>query len=211
MKEVRLRMFRLKRALFAAVLAICCVESAFAQVAGNPFELSAGGGLFVFDTRAHIRDAAALRGSLGWRAFPWMTLEAAALAAFSESALPPNPDHDYTYLGGDLRWNLRPAESRAVPFALTGVGYVMSRTTARPPEDVTGLGASLGLGLNVSLWSQRTYARFEVRDVMVRDRGPAEINHHFALTGGLHWVFGGKARDGYGNRPVRGDASGLPC
>ena len=52
---------------------------AAAQLAGHPIEVSAGGGIFSHDTRARLKDGAALVGSAGYRFAPWLTIELGAL------------------------------------------------------------------------------------------------------------------------------------
>ncbi|HUK62185.1 MAG TPA: hypothetical protein VLV15_02590, partial [Dongiaceae bacterium] len=56
----------LKRALPAAILLWVMAAPAAAQVTGRPFEFSAGGGLFAYDTRARLKDGPSLGASLGW-------------------------------------------------------------------------------------------------------------------------------------------------
>jgi outer membrane protein OmpA-like peptidoglycan-associated protein len=53
----------------------------------------------------------------------------------------------------------------------------------------------MGLLLNVSRNRPRTYLRFQVRDVMFRERDSEEFSHHVAVTAGIHYVLFGRVRD----------------
>jgi OmpA-OmpF porin, OOP family len=183
-----------KRAALSAALVLFASGPASGQIAGRPFEISAGGGLFAFDTRAFIEDAPVLGATLGWRATPWVTLEGVGLWSSTETKLPAGGDHTFGYLGADVRWNLRPAENRAVPYLITGVGYVMSDSDARDPDELRNTGGSLGLGFLYNVVNPRTYLRLQVRDVFAFDRTP-ELANHVAVTAALQFAFGGKPKD----------------
>jgi OOP family OmpA-OmpF porin len=43
--------------------------------------------------------------------------------------------------------------------------------------------------------SQRTYLRLQVRDIFFREREALEFSNHFAVSAGLHYVYGGKPHD----------------
>src|ERR1044072_2377754 len=135
------------RAVLAAALVVVCSVPALAQVGGHPVEISAGAGMMHFDTRARIQDGASFGGGLGLRVTPWVSFEVAGLFAPSKSKLNTSVNHTFLLVGGDLRWNLRPAENRVVPFFLTGVGYGMSHSDARSPTKSDEPAGSLGLGL----------------------------------------------------------------
>ena len=165
-------------------------------------------GCLHFDARAYTKDAPGFGGALGWRLAPWLTVEGAGVYSSSKTnaqwgALAGTPGLKRTFLygGGDLRWNLRPAESRAVPFLLTGFGYGRSHWGADPlllvpvKPDLARGSASVGLGLLANLASPRTYLRLQVRDMMFQERLQSQFLNHIAVTAGLHYVLGGRARD----------------
>ncbi len=183
-----------KRAVLAVALAISIATPALAQVGGRPFEISANAGIFAFDTRARIQDATTYGGSVGLRLTPWIALELPGQIAFSKSLVDPASDHDFVYYGGDLRFNLRPAEGRAVPYLFAGGGYASSKSEARGPVERTGPAGTMGIGFLHNVAGPRTYLRLQVRDVILRDR-TTDLANHFAATAGLHFVLGGKDRD----------------
>jgi len=166
-----------------------------AQITGRPIEVSGGVGGFIPDGRARMQTGIASQGTLGWRLIPGLTLEGHATFGPSHADTLPNQKHNFMQAGVDLRWNLRDAESRVVPYALTGVGYGLSHTTGHAPEKLARGSADLGLGLLQNVFNQRTYLRFEVRDMMFRERDALEFSNHIAATVGLQYVFGGKVHD----------------
>ena len=183
-----------KRSLSLVALAVLVAAPAHAQIGGHPFEASAGAGINSFDARDFIQDSPVYVGALGWRYSPGMTFEFSYLGAKTKLDRAGDLDHKWVYLGGDLRWNLRDASEKAVPYLLTGVGY------GRSQDDVRGLtkkgAASLGAGFLYSLMgSQRTYLRLQVRDVMFREGDATQFSNHIAATAGLQWSWGGKAKD----------------
>jgi len=182
-----------KRAVLAAAL-VGCPAPALAQVVGHPLEVSGGAGIINFDTRARIKDAATFGASLGIRVTPWVTFEIPGVAALSKSKINPSTNHNFAYVGGDLRWNMRPGESRAVPYFLTGFGLGLSHSSARTPEKTDEPAGTLGLGLLYNIGGPRTYLRLQARAVMMRDRTP-DVVDNFAATAALHYVFGGKYKD----------------
>ncbi len=183
-----------KRAVLAVALAVSVATPALAQVGGRPFEISAGAGIFAFDTRARIQDAATYGASVGLRLTPWIALELPGQIAFSKSLVDGESDHDFVYYGGDLRFNLRPAEGRAVPYLFAGGGYASSKSSVRVPEERTGPAGTMGIGFLHNIAGPRTYLRLQVRDVILRDR-TQDLANHFAATAGIHFVLGGKDRD----------------
>jgi len=167
-----------------------------AQIVGRPFELSGGIGYFAPDVRARMQNGPAYNGGIAWRYLHSLSLEAEGTWAPSKQDTVPHFDHNFTYLSADLRWNLRPADERLVPFLLGGVGYGLSSTIGGPPPDKLSRGApSIGAGALVNLGNQRRYLRFQVRDVMFREREQTEFSNHIAITAGLQLVFGGKEKD----------------
>jgi len=183
-----------QRAVLAVALAVSMATPALAQVGGHPFEFSAGAGIFAFDTRARIKDAPTYGASVGVRLTPWITLELPGQIAFSKSLVDPAVDHDFVYYGGDVRFNLRPAEGRAVPYLFAGAGYASSESNARDPNNHTGLAGTMGIGLLRNVRGPRTYVRLQIRDVILHDR-TLDLANHFAATAGIHFVLGGKYRD----------------
>src|SRR5262245_58263897 len=69
------RMTWLKRLLPALALSSILTSPSLAQITGHPFEFSAGGGMFAYDTRARLKDGLAMYGSAGYRMAPWATVE----------------------------------------------------------------------------------------------------------------------------------------
>lgn len=184
-----------KRTLPALVVAIFIAVPARAQVGGTPVELSAGAGLFKYDIRAHRERGLAFGGAVGWRPVSWLALEGNATFGPAKQDTTPKGDDNFTYAGLDLRWNLRPPESRAVPYFLTGIGYGASHTLGHPPEKLERGAASLGLGVLINLVNPRTSLRLQVRDAFFRERDAKEFSNHFAVTAGLHYALFGKFRD----------------
>ena len=188
-------MTRFKGALLPAVALLLLVAAPVsAQIVGHPIEISGGAGLFSPDGRSRMMDRTGSTGALGWRYSSGLTFEGQGSFGPSRQDTFPNLRHNFTYLGLDLRWNLRHAENPAVPFVLIGGGYGKSHTFAKPAVLERGAG-SLGLGLLYSLYSQRSYVRIQVRDVFFRERQALEFSHHWFVTAGLQINFGGKPRD----------------
>ena len=185
----------LRRALpIVALLGFVHVTPAHAQVTGRPFEISGGAGILNYDLRALVKDGPAYHGALGWRAQSWLTIEGSALFGPSESDVVPDRDQNFSLYSLDLRWNVRAAEERFVPYVITGMGYGLSHTAAEPEKLEAGA-PSIGLGVLVNALNPRTYVRAQVRDVFFRERNQDSYSQHFAVTVGLQYVFGGKYRD----------------
>ena len=174
-------------------LSVLLATPAFAQIAGNPFEISGQGGWFAPDARARMNSAPLYGGTLGWRPLSWMVIEGQAMFASADVDTNPGQTMDFTAYGVDFRFNMRAAESRIVPFALVGLASATSSTTGY--EDLTRGSPSLGLGTLLSLGGQRSYLRVQVRDSWFRERDAKEFSHDFSATVGIHYVLGGKARD----------------
>ncbi len=185
----------LKRALPAFAILVLSAVPAIAQVTGQPFEFSGAAGLFNFDTRARVKDGVAYKGSVGWRPFSWLSLEGTALLGPSKADTVPRQKNNFSYFGLDVRWNLRHAEDRAVPFVVTGLGYAASNTSGHVPDKLQRGSGSLGLGLLLNILNPRTYVRLEARDVWFRDRDALEFSNDLAVTAGLHYVLGGRYKD----------------
>lgn len=166
-----------------------------AQVGGHPVELSGSAGLFKYDIRSHMEKGPAFGLSAGWRAAPWMTLEASSTLGPTKADTVPGQDHNFSYSGLDLRWNIRPASSKTVPFILTGYGYGVSNTTGHEPDKLDRGALSLGLGVLQNVYNPRTYVRVQVRDVFFRDRDEFAFSNQIAATAGVHMVLMGHYED----------------
>jgi outer membrane protein OmpA-like peptidoglycan-associated protein len=186
-----------KRALPAVALALLLSSSsAHAQVVGRPIEVSAGAGYAPFDTRAYTKDGLGLTGSLGWRAAHWATLELGGLYIPTSADTLPEPNVALLLASMDVRFNLRPAENKVVPFVITGFGYGSSTVDGATPDKLGRGTPSLGAGVLFNLFgSPRSYARVQVRDVMFKERNAFEYSHDFAATLGFQYIFGGKYKD----------------
>ncbi len=185
----------LRSPLRLVFLAVLLAQPAFAQIGGRPFEFSAQGGWLAPDARARTKSAPEFGGSIGWRAFPWLAFEGQAFFSSSEADSAPEQSFDFSSYGLDARMNMRPPESRVVPYVLVGFADGASKTTGTPPDKLERGAPSLGLGTQVNLWSQRMYLRLQVRDTWFRERDSKEFSQDIGLTAGLHWVMGGKVKD----------------
>jgi outer membrane protein OmpA-like peptidoglycan-associated protein len=180
------------------VVAVCLLSAvpAAGQIVGNPIEVSGHAGYFKPDDRARTAEGPSFSGTVGIRLQPWMTLEGHALFAPSDQDSGAALKHNFSLAGIDARFNLLPPEGRVVPFLLVGAGYGLSRTSVAGNDEKLERGAaSLGLGALWNIRDQRTSVRFQVRDVMFRERGPREFSNHMAVSLGLHYVFGGREQD----------------
>ncbi len=177
-----------------ALLALLAVPSQ-AQIIGRPLELSGGAGIFSPDGRARMQDGFASYGALGWRTQSWFTLEGHASFGPTKDDTLGSPTHNFSTAGLDLRWNLRPADQRIVPFVLTGFGYGLSHQEGAVSAKLERGAPTLGMGVLVSALTPRTYLRLQVRDVMFRERHALEFSNHWMATAGLQWNLFGKPRD----------------
>src|SRR5215831_5296417 len=120
-----------------------------AQVAGKVWEGSAGLGYVHYDSRDHLRDSGMLTASLGYRWSPALTFEGAWLGALTkrDANYPAGDvDHKWSWMGVDLRWNLRDPSERVTPYLLTGFGY--GRSHDPDISQISQMGApAAGLGL----------------------------------------------------------------
>ncbi len=187
-----------QRALLCIVLTGLCAAPAAAQIVGHPWEVSGGAGYFHYDARARVKDNPAYTASLGWRVMPWLSVEGTAVFGPSKAdSVSYDLKHNFFYAGLDGRWNLRPADSRVVPFVLTGVGFGQSNTSGGPLPDKLQRGAgNVGVG---ALWMvggrQRVYVRTEVRDYFFRERDAVEFSNHVTATIGVTLLWHGTERD----------------
>ena len=182
-------------ALLLVLAGLALAAPAAAQITGRPIEIAGSGGTIVPDGRAHIQTGIATQGVLGLRLTPGVTLEAHGSFGASHSDTLPKQRHNFTGIGLDLRWNLRPAEARSVPYLLAGAGYGISHTTGHEPLKLERGAPDLGIGLLRTLWSQRVYLRLEARDVMFRERDAVEFSHHLFATAGIQLAIGSKPHD----------------
>ena len=185
----------MRRSWLALLVLSCLVAApASAQITGTPFELSAQAGLFQPDARDRLKDGAAYGGSFGMRFQSWFVLEGHALFAPSESELDGRAIN-FSMFGADLRFNMRPADERFVPYVLTGVGYGVSHDASVEPAKLERGAPSLGLGFLANVLGPRSYLRFQVRDVFFRGRDADEFANNIAVTAGLHYLWGGRPKD----------------
>jgi outer membrane protein OmpA-like peptidoglycan-associated protein len=181
--------------LWMLCLGLAVAQPAAAQIMGRPFEVSGQAGFNHYDLRARMQDGPGYGGSLGWRAYPWMVLEGQVFFGPSKADTLPEQDHNLFSYGLDLRLNLRSAESKVVPFLLVGGGYMSSHTAGHLPDKLERGSGSIGLGMLYNVANQRTYIRFQARDFFFRERDALEFSDHFAVSLGLHYLWGGKSRD----------------
>ena len=188
-------MTRFQRALAAVALAVFISAPAGAQIAGHPLEISGGAGVLSYDTRDHVKLGPAFNAALGWRWMPWLTLEGQGTWGPSEEDYGAEIKNNFFTAGLDLRWNLRPASDRVVPYLVTGLGYAVSNAPPRVPEKLERGAPSAGFGVLVNVYDQRTYLRIQVRDTWFRTRQSLEFSNEVAATAGLQFNWGGKVRD----------------
>lgn len=184
-----------RSSLRLVVLAVLFASPAYAQIIGRPFEVSGQLGWSAPDARAHVKSGFAFGGSAGMRMLPWMVLEGQFYFAPSKSDTAPEQSHSFRSVGLDMRVNVRPADSRVVPYVIYGLAAGTSSTTGYPPDDLTRGTPSLGAGALINLRNQRSYLRLQIRDSFFRQRDAKESDNDFVITAGLHWVFGGKEKD----------------
>ena len=186
----------LKRGLPAVALFLVLTAPASAQVSGRPVEISAGAGMFTYDTRTRAKDGFTPTASLGWRLASWCTLEAAGVYNRSNSDSASGLRQSLLWAGADFRLDIRPADGHVIPYVLTGFGYGRSRASGAQPEKLVRGTPSLGAGVLFNLaGSSRLYGRLQVRDVMFKDRLSFEFSHELAVTAALHYVLAGKYKD----------------
>ncbi len=182
--------------LLSSLMLAIAAAPAFAQVAGTPFELSGNAGVMAPDARAHVRPGPDYSATLGYRWQPWLVTEAVGLWAPGKADTGAGGNVNFSYLGLDLRMNLRPGDSRVTPFVAGGVGLAQSHGEALDPQKLQRGAPSLSAGVLFNLFSHsRHYLRFEVRDVMFRDRGIYESSNNLSASLGFHYIFGGKVKD----------------
>ena len=188
-------MARSQGVLLSAVLAVLLAVPAAAQIGGHPFEVSGTAGLFSPDIRGHMQTSPAYNGALGWRFGPAISVDLAGTWAPAKADTAPNQNDNF-FLGSlDLRLGLRPFFKPLVPYLLLGAGYASSHTTGHVPDFLDRGAATVGAGLLVNIVNQRTYLRFQVRDVAFRDRDFFDFSDHLAVTAGVHFVLRSKPMD----------------
>ena len=188
--------------------ALAFAAPAVAQVGGSPWEFSGGVGVAHFDARARMHDAPTFGIAAGLRLQPWLSLEVNGLVSPSKADSSVGlytytakgssikyGNHNFSLESFDARFNLRPAQNRLVPYALAGIGAAGSHGGGVAPEKLNRGAVSIGLGLLWNVHDQRTYLRFQLREVMGKDRNPDEFLTHAIATVGVQYVFKGKILD----------------
>lgn len=188
-------MARLKGALLVFTFAVLMSAPAAAQIGGHPFEISGGAGVSSPDMRARRECGFGYTGSLGWRANPNLSLELGGTWAPSQIDDSRELSHNFFLASLDLRWNLRPAFRTLVPYMLAGPGYAQAHSTVLSPEKLGRGAGSLGAGVLVNVSDQRCYLRFQVRDIMFRERSEREFSNHVVATAGVTLLWGGRPMD----------------
>ena len=184
-----------RAAAVALAISLGLSSTARAQVVGRPLEISGGAGIMSPDVRAVAKSGPVFRGSAGWRLLPGFVLEGQALFAPSEADSAKNPTHNFMMAGVDLRWNLKPAESKTTPYFFFGGGYVSSKVDGGQPENLARGAGTFGMGLLLNVFDPKYYVRIEARDVVFRDREQQEFSHDLAATIGFQWQLFGRTRD----------------
>ena len=183
-----------KRSLAISLFVAGFATPVMAQIAGHPFEASLGAGLINFDARDRIHDNAAYQGALGWRWTPQISLEGTWVVSLTSLNRPGAPDHTFSWGGGGVRWALRDASGKAVPFLTTGVA--LGRSFGDYQLLVERGSPELGMGMLLNLFGNpRTYLRLEARDHFFREGDRKEFSNHLTATAGLQVAFGGKKQD----------------
>jgi len=187
----------MRRLLWSSLLLLLLVVTpAQAQVAGNPIEVSGQAGIFSPDARSRAKTGYATGFSLGYRLKPWLVTEAYGVFAPSEADTTGEPTLNFSSIGLDLRFNLRPGESKVVPYVLAGMGYARSSGGGVEPETRERGAPSIGAGALFNLMGKpRWYLRAQVRDIFFREINAPEFSQHFGAMVGLHYLFGGKMKD----------------
>src|SRR5262245_740217 len=194
--EVRKTMPRTKRLPYLALLTILTAGPVHAQIAGRPFEVSAGVGVTKFDVRDHIDPGVTGVGSIGWRWNTGLTFEWGWVGATTErDETYSNTPHSMSWTGLDVRWNLRDPSEKFTPFLLAGYGYGRSHDSDLNVISQQGT-PSFGLGVVTNLFGfQRGALRLQVRDIMLKEASADQFSNHIAATAAFQWTFGGKAKD----------------
>src|SRR5262245_52536643 len=169
---------RLAVAVVAVMVVMGTPAPSRAQITGHPIELSAGAGILNPDSRAMRKNGPAFKGAVGWRFLPNLVVEGQATFAPGDADTAPNQPHNFSMGGVDLRWNLRPAEAKILPFLLAGGGYGLSHTSGTPPDKLGRGAGTFGLGLLYNAFDQRCYIRVEARDILFQDRYQDGFSHH---------------------------------
>ena len=190
---------RFLRLLAMLVLAAASAASpAAAQVAGRPIEVSAGGGSVTFDARDQLERGLLGTGALAYRWSTGLTFEAAWLGSITKRN-PQYPlgelDHEFSWLGMDLRWSLRDPSEKVTPYLITGFGF--GRSNDREVVNIARKGSpSVGAGIIFAVPGQeRLGLRLQVRDVMMREPNATAFSNHIGITAGLQMSFRGKSKD----------------
>ena len=187
-------MARTKGALLSIAAAALFCATAHAQIGGRPIEISGAGGIYTPDARARVKTGPAYTATIGWRVLPQFSIDGSALWAPSESD-ERQADVNFSAFGLDARYDVRPADGHMVPYFVGGFALGTSHTGGITPAALQRGTPSLGLGVLVNAFHQRSYLKFEVRDVLFREREQDEFGSNIAATAGLVLVIGGKEKD----------------
>ena len=183
--------------LATLILAVAvAAPSARAQVAGHAVELTAGAGVVQFDGRDNLKTSPLAIGSLGYRWSTGLTFEATWLGSKAKRTIGNTEfDHDWSWVGADLRWSLRDPSERVTPYLITGFGF--GRSHDPDLNLISRRGApSAGAGLILSMPGQeRAALRLEVRDVMMREVNASSFSNHIGVTAAIQLGFRGKSKD----------------
>ena len=186
---------RSKRLPVVVLLLALAANPVSAQVAGHPVEVAGGGGIMHFDARDHIETGTLGVASIGYRWSPALTFEAAWLGALAKRDATYNGvDHEFSWLGADLRWNLRDPSEKFTPYLLTGFGFGRSHT---PELLYSGAGAAaVGAGVIMNLMgNERAALRLQLRNVFMQEANTDQTSNHIAVSAAFQYTFRGKSKD----------------
>jgi OmpA-OmpF porin, OOP family len=200
-------------------LAVCgalvAPATAPAQLVGPRLTVDGfAGGVFWDDASRPGLDTAPLFGArAGIQVREWFALEGTYAPAFTSAKDPFAPaaqagDVRVNHLGLDFRFDLLPA-ARFCPY-LAG-GWTQLEFDPEKGESQTLNGWEAGAGLFVRL-ADRIRLRFDARDLMINQDTGKEWVNDIALTGGVHFDFGGRYldTDGDGVRERQDKCPGTP-
>jgi OOP family OmpA-OmpF porin len=180
---------------FAVVLLALVALPARAQIAGHPFEASAGAGINNFDSRDALADSPVFQGSAGWRFSDAVTYEASFLRAATHALVTgPELKHQWSLASADVLWMVRDPAEAVTPYLLAGLG--LGRSWDERGKILRAGSPSIGLGLRYNIkGNPHAYLRLQARDAFFHERDAANWSQHIALTASLSWVFRGRAKD----------------
>jgi len=187
---------RSKRLPVVVLLLALAANPVSAQVAGHPVEVAGGGGIMHFDARDHLDQGTLGVASIGYRWSPAITFEAAWLGALAKrDATFGSKDHEFSWAGADVRWNLRDPSEKFTPYLLTGFGFGRSHTPDL--ELYSGRGAAaVGAGVIMNLMgNERAALRLQLRNVFMQEANSDQNSNHIAVSAAFQYAFRGKSKD----------------